>query len=133
MTVMPSERETSATVSATSGAVNTAYGSTYMTGFVDNIYVAISSQATTSCIVKITSSSTTNVIFTVVNPSTLGLYYIPRAKPYVGGTTALTAVHPTSQAVPISLFQERMKVSVVSTTATLAQTATVRMRINPLY
>ena len=133
MTIMPFDRETSATVSATSGSVNTAYGNGYMTGFVDNVYVAISSAATTSCIVKITSSSTSNVIFTVVNPSTLGVYYIPRATPYVGGTTALTAVHPTSQAVPISMFKERMKVSVVSTTATAAKVATVRMRVNPLY
>ena len=135
MTIMPFERETSATVSATSASVNSAYGSTYMTGFVDNVYVAISSAATTSIIVKITSSSTSNVIFTVVNPSTLGAYYIPRATVYVGGTTALTAVHPTSQghSAPISMFKERMKVSVVSTTATAAKVATVRLRINPLY
>ena len=132
MTVMPSERETSATVSASSASVNSAYGSTYMTGFVDNVYVAVSSAATTSIIVKITSSSTSNVIFTVVNPSTLGVYYIPRAKPYVGGTTALTAI-TTSASVPISMFKERMKVSVVSTTATAAKVVSATLRINPLY
>ena len=133
MTIMPFERETSVTVSATSGGAQSAYGSTFMTGFVDNVYVAVSSGATTSIIVKITSSSTRNMIFTAVNPSTLGAYYWPRGTAITGGTTALNAVHPSSAAVPISLFKERMQVHVVSTTATLAQTATVTMRVNPLY
>ena len=137
MTVMPSSysfRESSVTVGATSGSVTSAYGSTYMTGFVDNVYVAASSAVSTGIIVKITSSSTSNVILTVSNPSTLGVYYWPRGTASIGGTTVAIADHPTSQAVPISLFSERVKVAVVATTVTTTGTiATVRLRINPLY
>ena len=132
MTIMPFERETTALVTGTSGATVTGYGSTFMTGFVDSVYVKIDSEASTGVIVKITSSSTSNVIFTVVDPSTLGVTYRPRGTAYTGGTTALTAVNPTSAPIPISVYRERMRVSVVSTTAT-AHIASVRMRINPLY
>ena len=133
MTIMPFERETSVTVSASSASTKTGYGSTFMTGFVDTVYVAASSQASTGIIVKITSSSTANLLFTVVNPSTLGAYYRPLITASLGGTTAAVATHPTSRAVPASIFKERLMVHVVSTTATVAQTATVTMRINPLF
>ena len=132
MTIMPFERETSVTVAASSASIKTGYGSTFMTGFVDTVYVAASVPATTNTIVKITSSSTSNLLFTVVNPSTVGLYYRPRITATLGGTTAAVATHPTSQAVPASIFKERLMVHVASATG-VVQTATVTMRINPLY
>jgi hypothetical protein len=128
---MPSERETSVTVIGTSGLTVSGYGSTFMTGFVDEVYVITSKAASTLFHVKITTSSTANVIYTSV-PSTLGAYYRPRATAVVGGTTAAPAVHGTCEAVPISVYKERMRVSVVATSQTSA-TVTARMRINPLY
>ena len=132
MSITPFERETSVTVAASSLTVKTGYGSAHLTGFVDTIYVAASVGATTNTIVKITSSSTANLIFTVVNPSTLGAYYKPRVNAFIGGTTAAQAVHGTCAAVPMSVFQERLMVHVASATG-VVQTATVTMRINPLY
>jgi hypothetical protein len=133
MSIMPSERETSKTVTGTTAATVAAYGSTYMTGFVDEVYIAISKAATTAMYVKVTTSSTANVIFTVNNPSTLGAYYRPRATAVLGGTTAKNAVHGTSQAVPISMYRERMRISIPATTDIAAHVASVTVRINPLY
>ena len=132
---MPLEQETTATVTGTSGVVVSGYGSTFMTGFIDWIYVKADAATTTSLNVKITTSSTANVLFTAVNPMNVGVYYRPRALAYTGGTTTLTATHPSSAAVPVSLYKERMKVNVVSSTAIAAcgHVISVRMRVNPQF
>ena len=137
MTIMPFDRETEATVAVSSVAATTAYGSEYMTGFVDSIYVAFNATgSSTDTIVKITSSSTANLLFTVVNPSTAGLFYRPRAVAVLGGSTIAIATHGTSTLVPMSVFKERMMVHVSASTdnaPTGTGSVTVRMRVNPLY
>ena len=133
MTIMPSERETSVNVTCTT-AGGSGTGSTFMTGFVDEVYISIAKAATTDMYVKITTSSTSKVIFTVNNPSTLGVYYNPRITAVTGGTTAVNAAHPTSQAVPISLFGERLRVGVPASSDLLAtHVVSATLRINPLY
>jgi len=134
MTVMPSERETSVSVTPTTAGGN-GMGSTYMTGFVDQVYIAIAvGTNTTDLHVKITTSSTSKVIFTVNEPSTAGGYYKPRVSADLGGTTAVQAVHPTSFPIPISLYQERMQVRIPASTSLLAtHVVSATLRINPLY
>ncbi len=120
--IRQASKQVVATTGSTSASGNT---STHLNGEVSSIYVAVSSACgANESVILTAATSTQKAIITVANPSTLGGHYYPRA--LAQGTTAGTL--PSSEGVPIPLYNEQVKITVASSSSD-KPTATVLVNV----
>ena len=102
--------------------------STTFNGLVQNISVRISKAIGASGKVTITSETTTKSVLTVADPSTVTTWYYPRAKSQgtTGNTLAATTL-PTPTYIPLA--DERLKISVATSSGLAGQTVSISMNV----